>query len=247
MTNNAEPRASGLLDETIAAHDPDGRWDGYSTFAARMTVGGALWGLKKVGGLFDNVLLTGEIGEERDTIAPFTAPDRIGVFTPERTTIETADGTVLEERLDPLDSFAGQERLTPWDPMQALYFASYANWNYFVAPFIYRSPGFSTKETGEWEEDGQRWRMLEITYPFGFATHSQVQTIYVDDSGLIARLDYSVDILGGGPAAHYSSRYREFDGILVPTKREVYVRNPDGTPIRDSVSIDIDVTTIGFN
>jgi hypothetical protein len=239
--------ATALLNETIAAHDPEGKWDGYRSFTARMTVAGSLWGFKHVGGLFENIQLTGRIGEEYDTIAPFTAPDRVGVFTPERTTIETIDGAVVEQRDDPLTTFAGQTRLSPWDPMQALYFASYANWNYLVAPFVYRSPGFFIRATGDWNENGQTWRRLEVTYPDGFATHSRVQTIYLDASGLIARLDYSVDILGGGPAAHYPSRYKSFDGILVPTKREVYVRNPDDTPILDNISIDIDVHTIAFS
>lgn len=239
--------AEALLNETIAAHDPGGRWGDYTAFTARMTVAGSLWGSKQVGGLFNDIQLTGQIRQMHDTIAPFTGADRIGVFTPERTAIESTDGTVIEERRDPLAAFAGQTRLSPWDPMQALYFASYANWNYFVAPFIYRSPGFALRATGEWSENGQVWRKLEVTYPAGFATHSQVQTVYLDDSGLIARLDYSVDILGGGPAAHYPREYREFDGILVPVKRQVYVRNPDGTPILDNVSIDIDVAAIAFS
>jgi hypothetical protein len=34
-----------------------------------------------------------------------------------------------------------------------------------------------------------------------------------DGAGLLRRLDYSVDILGGDPAVHYPSAYREFDGI----------------------------------
>jgi hypothetical protein len=242
-----ETRPSALLAETIKAHDPNDRWATFEKFEARLTVRGALWSLKNAAGLFEDVVLTGDIREERDTIAPFTAPDRVGIFTPDRTAIETKDGVVIEERLDPLSSFAGQIRSTPWDAMHALYFASYANWNYFVAPFIYQSPGFSTRETGEWQERGQTWRRLEVTYPEGFATHSQVQTIYVDDSGLIARLDYSVDILGGGPAAHYPSKYEVFDGIQVPTKREVYVRNPDGTPVLDSISIDIDIPSIAFS
>ena len=40
---------------------------------------------------------------------------------------------------------------------------------------------------------------------------------------------------------HYPSDYRDFDGIMVPTRRRVYVRNSDGTPVRDSVSIAIDI------
>ena len=55
-------------------------------------------------------------------------------------------------------------------------------------------------------------------------------------------MDYSVDILGGGPAAHHPSEYREFNEIMVPTRRRVYVRNPDGSPVLDSTSIAVDVT-----
>jgi len=172
-----------LLQETIRAHDPDDRWKDFSELSARMTVRGALWELKGVPGLFEDVTLSGPIAEVRDTIAPF----------------------------------------------------------------IYATPGFSTRENGTWEEDGHQWRRLEITYPEGFPTHSEVQQIYIDDAGLIARLDYSVDILGGGPAAHYSSGYQAFDGILVPTRRLVYVRRPDASPDRSSTSIDIIYSDIHFS
>ena len=46
---------------------------------------------------------------------------------------------------------------------------------------------------------------------------------------------------------HYPSQYREFDGILVPTRRRVYVRNADGSPVRGSVSIAIEVTDVTFS
>jgi len=69
---------------------------------------------------------------------------------------------------------------------------------------------------------------------------------YFDDADLLRRLHYAVDILGGGPAVHYPSEYREFDGIMVPTRRRVYVRNPDGTPVRDSVSIAVDIADVTF-
>jgi hypothetical protein len=59
---------------------------------------------------------------------------------------------------------------------------------------------------------------------------------------------YSVDILGGGgPAVHYPSEYREFGGIMVPARRRVYVRNPDGSPVLDSVSVAVDITDVTFS
>ena len=85
-----------------------------------------------------------------------------------------------------------------------------------------------------------------MTYPDTVVAHSRQQTCYIDETGLLRRLDYSVDILGGGPAVHYPSRYREFDGIMVPTHRRVYVRKADGTPVRDSVSVAVDVTDVSF-
>jgi hypothetical protein len=33
---------------------------------------------------------------------------------------------------------------------------------------------------------------------------------------------------------------------MVPTRRRVYFRNPDGTPARDSVSIAIDIADVTF-
>ena len=56
-----------------------------------------------------------------------------------------------------------------------------------------------------------------------------------------------MDILGGGPAVHYPSGYREFDGILVPTRRLVYVRKPDGSPVRDSVSVATHIHNVTFS
>ena len=60
-------------------------------------------------------------------------------------------------------------------------------------------------------------------------------------------MDYNLDSFGGGPAVHYPSRYRTFDGIMVPTRRVVYVRNPDGSPDRSSTSVDIHVADVAFS
>jgi len=34
---------------------------------------------------------------------------------------------------------------------------------------------------------------------------------------------------------------------MVPTRRRVFVRNPDGSPARESVSIAIDITDVAFS
>ena len=235
-----------LLKLAIEGHGGEQRWEQITRFRAAASITGAIWTLKGQPGLLDDVVLEAETRDQRLKITPFPRPGQYATWEPYRQTIETADGVPVEERLDPAAAFAGTTRQAPWDELQAAYFASEANWNYFVAPFLFARPDFVTEETGPWHEDGQTWHRLLVTYPDTIVAHTRQQTYYFDDAGLLRRLDYSVDILGGGPAVHYPSQYREFDGIMVPTRRLVYVRNPDGSPVLDSVSIAIDVTDVTF-
>lgn len=64
---------------------------------------------------------------------------------------------------------------------------------------------------------------------------------------MIARLDYSADVSGGVPSAHYVSDYRDFEGIKIPTRRRAYRRNTDGTPIQDGVIVAIDIGNVRFS
>jgi hypothetical protein len=236
-----------LLALAIEAHGGMRRWERIERFRATASITGALWALKGRPGLLDDVTLAGETLEQRLTITPFPRPGRYTTWEPCRQTIETTGGGLVAERRDPAAAFAGTTRSAPWDELQAAYFAAEANWNYFVAPFIFARADFTAEEIAPRQEDGQVWRALLVTYPPDIVAHHRRQTHYFDDRGLLRRLDYRVDILGGGPAVHYPSAYREFDGIMVPTRRRVYVRNADGSPVRDVVSIAIDVTDVTFS
>jgi hypothetical protein len=235
-----------LLKLAIEGHGGLRRWERISRFRVAASITGAIWTLKGQPGLLDGVVLEGETRDQRLRITPFPRPGQYATWEPYRQTIQTADGMLVAERRDPAAAFAGTTRSSPWDEFQAAYFAGEANWNYSVAPFLFARGDFITEETAPWHEDGRTWRSLLVTYPDTIVAHTRQQTYYFDDDGLLRRLDYSVGILGGGPAVHYPSEYREFDGIMVPTRRRVYVRRPDGSPVRDSVSIAIDVTNITF-
>jgi hypothetical protein len=237
---------AGLLKLAVEGHGGAQRWEQITLFRAAVSITGAIWALKGKPGLPGDVLLEGETRDQRLTIAPFPQPGRYTTWEPWRQTIETSDGVPVAERRDPAASFAGLTRQSPWDDLQVAYLAGEANWNYLTAPFLFTRPDFATEETGPWQEDGQTWHRLLVTYPDAIVAHCKQQTYYFDDAGLLRRLDYSVDILGGGPAVHYPSEYREFDGIMVPTRRRVYVRNADGSPARDSVSVAIDVSNVAF-
>lgn len=236
-----------LLKLAIEGHGGAQRWAQLSRFRVAASITGGIWALKGKPGPLDRVVLEGETRDQRLTITPFPEPGRYTTWEPYRQTIETTDGVLIAARRNPAAAFVGTTRTSPWDEFQVAYFAGEANWNYFVAPFIFARSDFACEEIEPWHEDGQTWRSLLVTYPDTIVAHHRQQTYHFDDAGLLRRLDYSVDILGGGPAVHYPSEYREFDGIMVPTRRRIHVRNPDGSPVLDSVSIAIDVTDAAFS
>ena len=77
------------------------------------------------------------------------------------------------------------------------YFNSYALWNYLTAPFQFASSGYVLEELEEWEENGERWRPLKVTFPDGLATDTKEQVADFAQDGLLRRLEYAVDVLGG--------------------------------------------------
>jgi hypothetical protein len=117
-------------------------------------------------------------------------------------------------------------------------------WNYLNAPFIFALPGVKTEEIGRWSEDGEERRRLKLTFPMTIATHCTEQIFHIDQEGLIRRLDYGAAVVGGIPTAHYTSDYRDFDGIKFATKRRALRRKPDGTAVPDAVAVAIDIDDI---
>src|SRR6266852_307042 len=161
--------------------------------------------------------------------------------------IETTDGEVVEERFNPRESFKGHVLDTPWDPLQLAYFAGYAMWTYLNTPFLFALPGVETEEIQPWQENGEAWRRLKVTFPASIATHSAEQTFYFDKNGLLKRHDYNVDISGGTSAAHYVSDLKELSGITVPTKHMVFGRQPDGSRVPTPLVVSIDISEVEFS
>ena len=142
------------------------------------------------------------------------------VWTPNRVSVERADGAVLQSRDHPREKLLENASLkAPWDDLDLLYFRGYALWNYLMAPFYFTWPGFSTREVESHKEAGQTWRVLEVTYPDGFSTHCKVQKYYYDNQYHLRRLDYVADVLNAGVAAHYCYDEEKIDGVLFPMLR----------------------------
>ena len=237
---------SDLLDLAVAAHGGLGRWHSYRTVSADLSVGGLLLDLKGQTSLFADAIYEADIHEQRATLGRFGAPDRHVRFTPGRLVLETDAGEVIEVRDNPRAAFAGHTNDAPWDRLHAAYFHGYAVWTYLTQPFLYTYPGFAVEEIEPWEEDGEIWRRLKVTFPDNIASHTRAQASYFGPDGLLRQHDYSVDVLGGAKGAHYIGDYLDHGGILMPHRRRVYPIGADNRKIPEPVLIAIDIVSLGF-
>jgi hypothetical protein len=60
------------------------------------------------------------------------------------------------------------------------------------------------------------------------------------------RHDYAVEVLGGATGANYSTNYRDYQGIKVPTTRRVYAYDPSGQKVPELLLVSIDIRSISF-
>ncbi|MRX07033.1 hypothetical protein GJ697_04200 [Pseudoduganella sp. FT25W] len=237
---------NNLLNHAIQAHGGLDRWNAFSTLSAHLSQGGVIWPLKGKGGMLDEVDIRIQLHQPWTSHSPFGAPERRTAVTPQQVRIETAAGAPIEETLAPRASFDGHQLDTPWSDLQLAYFVGYAIWNYFTMPFTLARPGFAVTELAPWQENGQVWQRLQVTFPADVATHSPVQTFYFSADGLLRRHDYEVAISGGAPAVHYLSEHVTVQGITLPTKHLIYVRDADGGHQPEPLVVSIHASAIRF-
>jgi hypothetical protein len=176
--------------------------------------------------------------------SPFLEPAHRTSFKGERVAIETRDGQVVEARESTRRSFAGHQLETPWDRIQLAYFAGYAMWTYLTSPFSLLMEGFESEEVEPWLENGETWRALRVRYPRSISTHSTEQTFYFDEKGLLRRHDYNLEVSAGSGGAHYVHDHQPVNGILIPTRRRIYIRGEDGKPQMEPLLVSIDLSNI---
>jgi hypothetical protein len=102
------------------------------------------------------------------------------------------------------------------------------------------------EEIEPWTERGESWRRLRVAFPPEIATHSTIQTFYFDDSGLLRRHDYDVEIQGSNPAARYLLEPVTVSGIVLPSKLRIYPRNPDNTAADEPLIVSVDLDEYAF-
>jgi hypothetical protein len=231
-----------LAQQAIDAHGGLESWNRFTALSSHLIVGGVLWAAKGKAGALADVDVTVDLHNQRVSHWPFGSPDRRSRFEPQRVALEDPNGKVLEELLQPRSSFQGHA--PRWSDLQLAYFAGYAMWTYLNLPFLLARPGVESEEAEPWDESGERWRRLKVRFPTAIATHSTEQTLYFDQRGWLRRHDYNVEIEGTAEAAHYVSDHKEVSGIVFPTKRRVFRRQPDGRPTPEPLIVSIDLDRI---
>ncbi len=234
-----------LLRAAVEAHGRLLRWSQLKTLKASLSITGAIWRLKGKPDMLKDISIEAELHRERLT-THFNGQGLCTVFEPNRLTIQTESGRLMDSRDDPRSAFRGHSRETPWDDMHVAYFSSYALWNYLTIPFLYTYPGFMTEELAPWQENGEQWRPLKVIVPDSIASHSREQVVYFGPDGLLRRHDYTVDVMGGAPGSNYAADYCNVGGIVVPTKRRVYAQDANKRKIPEPVLVAIDIRDISF-
>jgi len=235
---------NSLAQLTIDAHGGLERWRQFEQVSAHLVQGGVLWQLKGVSGYLDETNVTVGLRSEWTSHSPFRVVGRRSRFEPGLVAIEADDGSNRGVLPEPRRSFTGHTLEPPWTDMQLAYFAGCAMWTYLNTPFLLAWPGVVCEELSPWKENGESWRRLAIHYPDSIATHSSRQTLYIDQSGLLKRHDYDVEIAGGTPGAHYIDAYVNVSGIKFPTRRRIFGRNGDGRINPDPLVVTIDLSKI---
>lgn len=87
-------------------------------------------------------------------------------------------------------------------------------------------------------------RRLAVTFPTTIANHNREQVFYYDDAFMQRRMDYSPDVTGKPPVAHYTHDYKTFGGFVFPTRRLVHLHDATGVANQSfaPITLDLDVT-----
>ncbi len=235
-----------FVDQVVAAHGGLEMWERASEISARVSSGGFAFAMRFQGSAIRDVEAVISTREQHVTFAPYPRAGQRGVLEQDGSVrIETDSGELVEAREDARSAFRDVRHKLWWDRLDILYFGAYAMWTYISTPFVFTRDDYQVREIDPWEERGERFRRLAVTFPNDIHTHSREQVFYIDTNGLIRRHDYTAEPFGGwAKAAHYCLDHQAFDGLTVPTRRRVYPRKRDNRSRRRPLLVWIDVSGV---
>lgn len=223
---------ASLLERMIAAHGGFASWRRVEAIAIELRASGLAFAMHGNSGVYSPEV---RIAAHRPDVSfvDFGRRGETGRFTPERVWAETPTGDVRVARDNPRAAFRRSlRRAFRWDQLDLLYFCGYAIWNYMTAPFLFASPSIAARQLAP--------NRLALTFQPVVPTHSSHQTVYTDAGGLVARLDYTADVIGPyARAANQVLENREVDGLTFAVARHVAPRGPGGRALPGPLLVDI--------
>ena len=235
-----------LLHLVIKAHGGLEKWNQLEQVKLHLSTKGYIWTVKGHEGALSDINMIVNL-HKQSSVQEKVFPEGLrSIFEPRRVSLTTQNGKRVEELLNPRETFKGLSWENQWSRLQFIYFSMYATYTYFTTPFNLALPGVSTKEIEPWAEAGEMWRRLEVNYPNSFVTHSKRQVFYFDENGLLKRHDYWAETLGGAGAAHYVFDYKEFNGIKMPTRRNIYQLQDNNNYVPEPVLVTMKVLGVKF-
>jgi hypothetical protein len=238
MADNTAPAT--LIDDAVKAHGGCDRWLAVTSMSAPVSMGGSLWSDKGHNGAFADAAVFIDPHRQHVELMGFGHRRLRTWFEPGLVSVRTEDGTEIDRRRDPRVSFP-RGAAAAWDNIQVVYFASYAIWNYLTLPYLLTAPEVKTAEIEPWPAADSSWRRASADFDRATVeTHNRLQYYNFDSDNLLVRHDYDADLLGGAPASNEAVDYREFSGLLFPTRRRVTARGADGAAGIGPILVSID-------
>lgn len=133
----------------------------------RVRTGGLLLRTRVPGNRFADYRITVHVQQARTVLDPFPRDGYRGVFESGQVRIESHDGAVISSRAHPRAAFFGRSGLRRnirWDPLDSVYFAGYAMWNYLTTPYLLTREGVAVEEGAPWQQEGETWRRLIVSF-----------------------------------------------------------------------------------
>ncbi|KAH8822048.1 hypothetical protein F5884DRAFT_868352 [Xylogone sp. PMI_703] len=215
---------ANLLEKLIEANGGLDYYNSIDSISTTMLLSGPVLALKGYPGVHE-FKLTVHIKTQKVEFEKFEGFH--GTYTPTRTQLRIIGSNSVSTRDNPRDAFRDHDITTKWDKHNLLYFTGYAFWYYFNLPFLLVLPGLQVQELSQHQpENGEIWRVLQVTFPDNFATHTKVQQLYFDEKYRLRRMDYRVDISTNKPVSHFCYDHQVCDKIIIPTFRLVQLSSP---------------------
>lgn len=234
-----------LIDRVIERYGGMDLWSTVENITMHARSGGVALPLRFKFGAFKDYQAKISVHEPHVRITPHPRVGMQGIFSGDTVRIETENGEPVQERHKARSAFGNLRHKIWWDHLDAVHFAGYALWNYLTTPFLLCRPEIQLQELPAWQESNESWQRLQATFPPDLLTHSREQTFYFDADGLLKRHDYTALVFGNfAKAAHYSWDHKEVNGIPFPTRRRVFPRKKDGSPLRLVTLVSIDIEAI---